>query len=141
MTSHQGLLIKDGAITRVQIGTERDGASSVHGLIGDFFSTCFNVPGNGRHRLIVGYCDDLYLTKSRAQVPWNVFLDPHSLYKGGWPVAGPIVVCAHIAPDTVSMSEAELSAFHVVPPLNTWIFQNERLTLPILTYRPHYDTP
>ena len=102
------LLIQNGAISRIVLGPEPN-HHEIHRLVGDFFSTCFNAPGAGAGRMLIGYCDDNYFRKPG---PWNVILGP-SLYRVPWPVRGPIVVTAGVPPDTVSMSEQELAAFAI----------------------------
>ena len=133
------LLIKGGAIERIALRREGSGSHHTHELIGHFFESCFTVPGAGARRQLVGYCDGEGLLRPRSEAPWNVFLDPQTLYRGGWPIPGPIVVCAHEAPDTVAMSELELSSFHVLPPAQAYRFEGEVIRLPLLVFRPGYE--
>lgn len=127
---HRALLIKDGEISRVEVADDE-----IHGLIGNWFSLCFNLPGVG-HRKIVAYCDDEGHLRKTA--PWNVLLGP-SVYRGAWPIRGPIVVTAGVGPDTVSMNELEMSALRVEGKVKVE-FDGEIIELPVLKFRPGYDT-
>ncbi|HEY7195466.1 MAG TPA: hypothetical protein VH439_17115 [Gemmatimonadales bacterium] len=137
---YAALLINDGTIQRIHVQRAQSGQSHIRELIGDSFSSCFTLPGTGGRRLIIAYCDDRYLDKPRADLPWNVMLDPHTVYRDGWPVAGPIVVTTVVAPDTVSMNELEMAALRIdAPPPPAFLFEGEVLTLPLLIFRPGYD--
>jgi hypothetical protein len=130
------LLIKpEGAIERITIETGHDdGGHTIHELIGNWFTSCFGVPGNGRRRQLVGYCDDEGLLRDRAEVPWNLVVDA-TLRVAPEAICGPIVICAHNGPDTASMSELEMSAFHLGPVFH---FPTGG-ALRSLTFAPGYD--
>lgn len=109
--TYRALLIKDGTIEPVDLRKAGDGASHVHELIGDTFCQCFAVPIDGR-RVLVAYCDDTFL---RKDLPLNVILSEnvYQWERPGYPIHGPIVVTAVVAPDTVSMTDAERSRFFI----------------------------
>jgi hypothetical protein len=125
------LVVRAGVIERIALDKQAD--ESIHALIGDTFSSCFQVIGSGAGRRIIGYCADDY---TRNGLPWNVQLDTN-LYRGGWPIAGPVVITAAILPDTVGMTELEMSAFHILP-RHRFTFKGQEGVAPILTFRPGF---
>ena len=130
------LLVRDGVLSRITL-EERDGDSCgahMHALIGGWFSSAFGLPGNSIGRQLVGLCDDEGLLKP---LPWNVMLDD-SVYPGRWPICGPLVIHGAVLPETASMTELELSAFHILP-ASSFLFQGATITLPVLVFRPGYD--
>ena len=112
-TPFAALVIKPGTFTieRVEIDSAGDGAPAVHELIGGYFTSCFAVPGSSPRRQLVGYCDDDGLLHD---APACVYVGD-TLRRSPEIIVGPVVIMAHIAPDTRSMTELELSAFHLVP--------------------------
>jgi hypothetical protein len=137
-TTLAALLIKPGGpIERITIERSGDdGAHAVHALVGNWFTSCFTVPGNGGRRVLMGYCDDEGLLRDRAVVPWNAVLDT-TLRQAPEAICGPIVVMAHSGPDSTTMSELEMSAFHVGPDFVMRGLGAARLRS--LTFRPGYD--
>jgi hypothetical protein len=121
------LLVKDGEMTRVEIEKGGDSAASaIRELVGGWFSTCFHVPGaGGGRRMVTGLCDDEGQMK---HLDLNVVID-NTLYRGGYPILGPIVVMAFNGEHSASMTEVEMSAFHII--------KTGRGS--ILTFRPGYD--
>lgn len=113
--TYRALLIKDGAITPIDLRTHGSGAMHTHELIGDTFCQCFAVR-TGHNRRVVGYCDDNFLQKD---LPLNVILtsDLYDWVPPGYAIDGPIVITANDGPDTVDMTEDERERFYTVGPL------------------------
>lgn len=140
MKIYWGLLIKEGKISRIPIEDRGDsGSSHMRELIGGWAGSSFSVPGfGGGHRLICGRVDDDGLIKDG--MPPNVWMD-QTLYQGGWPILGPMVIVAFDGPETSSMSELEMSAFRIVPDfrMDVELTDNRAFRFPILTFVPGYD--
>lgn len=129
------LVVRDGQIERIDLRVGPDsGAAHIHELVGDTFGSCFHVPGDGAARKIVGWCDDNFLLKANRPA-WNVMLSPLSLYRGGYAIAGPIVIVGHYGPDTAALSELEAAAFQIGGVAMT----DGGLVLPVLNFTPEYD--
>jgi|SRR5262245_2824138 len=116
MAVYKGLLIKEGKIEPIDIDTSRDGATDIHSLVGDTFTSCFFVPvrePTSFGRMLVGYCDDNFLQKD---LPLNVILtrDLYNWESPGYAIHGPIVITAMQAPDTKSMTDSERSRFYII---------------------------
>lgn len=139
----KALLVKDGTVERIELEDRGDsGAGHIHELIGDGFGSAFYVPGSGKGRQVVGWCDDSFLVKTGADRPaWNVFLCDQSLYRGGYVVGGPIVIVGHDGPESVDMTELEMAAFRIASD-RRW-FGNAHgsgvVSLPVLRFVPGYD--
>lgn len=144
------LVVADGKIERISLELSLDGAEHIHRIIGGFFSTCFNVPGTGANRRIVGFGSDDY---GDDKINWNVFLCDQTLYTGGWPVRGPIVIVGHFGPNAVAMNEREMAAFRIATDrfwlgnvgqyLGAYIpaekLPANPIRLPVLRFVPGYD--
>jgi len=127
----RALLIRDGEISPVDL---RHGIDHLNELIGDTFCSAF-VVWQENDRKLIGYCDDNGLAKNLRT---NVMLSEDLYSIPGYPIVGPIVVCAHAGPDTVDMTDAERSAFYTVdiPTVATGKHPDRGRTItPILRYR------
>lgn len=135
------LLVKDGTIERVEIGSDY---REIQKHVGGTFGQCFAAPGAGQSRKIIGWCNDEFLLMPPDQRPaWNVFLCDQTLYRGGYAIGGPILIVGHIGPDACSMTEIELSAFRIATD-RRWVGTphgiGDVVTLPVLRFVPGYDT-
>jgi hypothetical protein len=133
----KALVIRAGTIERVHINIQNgSGQPDIHRLVGVGFGSCFVVPGSGRRRQVIGWCADDF---EQTREPWNVVLSPE-VYNSpapGYPIKGTIVVTGVMAPDTVEMTELEMSAFHIVTE-KKWSIGGSP-PIPVLVFRPGYD--
>jgi len=110
-------LIKNGVITPIDLRRAGHGSEHIRELIGDTTCQCFAVRADRYgHRMLVGHCDDNFIQKELAL---NVVLtaDLYNHPPPGYPICGPIVVTAVVAPNTASMTLDEMARFVTVGPL------------------------
>lgn len=121
-----GLLVKDGVLSRVEV--TREGPNSIRELVGAGIGRCFTI-WTGEHTRITGWADDDYFYKD---TPWNVGM-ADSVYPGGWPVRGNIVILGLNGPESVGLTEPEMAMFRITSE-QAFPFNGTTLMLPRLTY-------
>jgi len=129
------LVVRDGRIDRIKLQVQGDsGVVHLHNLIGNYFTTCFNV-GKG----ITGFCDDEFLLKDPEEIAknWNVVLEAGTLRQDRYPIGSVIVIVGHTRDgESRSLTEEEMDRFTIDPHqgMGIWVEKQIRL-VPTLCYR------
>lgn len=112
VTMLNALLVDRGKIRRIFLPEdEDDGAHTIYGLIGNYFTSAFTVEVEGSGRFIHGLCDEDFLLHP-DDAKWNVAPEPGVLRKDVMAVGGPLVIMATDRRGaTVSMTEGDMKAF------------------------------
>lgn len=105
------LLVQEGRLEHAQLPRDVDaGSEAVRELIGNYFTSCFNVDG------LVGYCDDEFLLADPDTIDrnWNVLLEAGALREEAYPIGGPIVITGVTAEgETRSLTPEEAARFSI----------------------------
>jgi hypothetical protein len=131
----QALLVKEGGIHRITL-SPGDSPQEIHDHIGNWFTTCFRVPGDGPHHSIDAYCDDEFLL--RDGIDWNVVLEQGTLYAEPYPIGGPIVIVGGdtLTGESRSLTEQEAARFAIDRTRGMLVLvEGWRRSIPTLTYR------
>lgn len=135
--ANKALLVTGAEIEQVKVTTAR----SIHDLIGNWFTTCFNVPSPDRPDVfLTGFCDDEFLLRKHPEEHFTVVLEFGTLYAEPYPIGGPIVITAtsRYNGETVSLLHAEMERFFIDERMGIWTPQR---TIPTLRFRPHVHAP
>lgn len=132
--SFDALLVTEGRLEHVQLPRDVDaGSEAVRELIGNFFTSCFNVDG------LVGYCDNEFLLADPDTVDrnWNVLLEAGTLRQVAYPIGGPIVITGVTAEgETRSLTLKEAARFSIDPDHGFSVQVDGRAKyIPMLCYR------
>lgn len=112
MSANKGLLVQKGMIEGVIVLN----SDHIHRLIGNWFTTCFNIESRDRKNVtLTGYCDDEFLLRENPAAGFNVVLEYGTLYASPYPIGGPIVILATSSRtgNSLSLVEDEMERFYI----------------------------
>jgi hypothetical protein len=128
------LLVKNGQIEKITLADDdMKSSEEISGHIGNFFTSCFHIPGVGPNVGIYGFCDDEGLLHDEPN--FNVILD-QTLRTVCEPIAGPIVIVGsdENTDELRGLLDVEMEMFSISTIRTILLGSNDILSIPFLLF-------